>query len=299
MAEAGERERQRARRAAHLRAPLEDPDAQPRLAERHRGGEAVRAGAHDDGVGRGHGFVVAPAARARDRRAGAPRRDGRRGPRERRGRPLRDAGGARGPSWGGLRTDGAREPSYNPRQILLVPRAFVRLRPGAPVPADESDERLMLRFQAGDAPAFEVLVRRHRTPVFSFLVRLTGDRARAEDLCQEVFLKVVKASRTWEERARFRTWVYAIARNLAVDEARRAAFRRAEPLDAPGPAGAAAHPADNPPPDAAAEAALLRPKLEAALAALPPSSARCSCSASMRACASRRSRTSWGLRRTR
>ncbi|HSD22475.1 MAG TPA: RNA polymerase sigma factor [Anaeromyxobacter sp.] len=136
------------------------------------------------------------------------------------------------------------------------------------MPAEESDERLMLRFQAGDAPAFEVLVRRHRTPVFSFLVRLTGDRARAEDLCQEVFLKVVKASRTWEERARFRTWVYAIARNLAVDEARRAAFRRAEPLDAPG--GAAAHPADDPPPDAAAEAALLRPKLEAALAALPP-----------------------------
>jgi len=138
------------------------------------------------------------------------------------------------------------------------------------VPADESDERLMLRFQAGDARAFEVLVRRHRTPVFSFLVRLTADRARAEDLCQEVFLKVVKASRTWEERARFRTWVYAIARNLAVDEARRAAFRRAEPLDAPGPAGAAAHPAEDPPPDAAADAALLRPKLEAALAALPP-----------------------------
>jgi RNA polymerase sigma-70 factor, ECF subfamily len=138
------------------------------------------------------------------------------------------------------------------------------------VQADESDERLMLRFQAGDARAFEVLVRRHRTPVFSFLVRLTADRARAEDLCQEVFLKVVKASRTWEERARFRTWVYAIARNLAVDEARRAAFRRAEPLDAPGPAGAAAHPADDPPPDAAAAAALLRPKLEAALAALPP-----------------------------
>lgn len=135
--------------------------------------------------------------------------------------------------------------------------------------ADESDERLMLRFQGGDARAFEALVGRHRSPVFSFLVRLTADRARAEDLCQEVFLKVVKASRTWEERARFRTWLYAIARNLAVDEARRAAFRRAEPLDAPGLAGAAGYPADDPAPDAAAEAALLRPKLEAALAALP------------------------------
>jgi RNA polymerase sigma-70 factor (ECF subfamily) len=134
---------------------------------------------------------------------------------------------------------------------------------------DESDERLMLRFQAGDARAFEVLVRRHRTPVFSFLLRLTGDRGRAEDLCQEAFLKVVKASGAWEERARFVTWLYAIARNLAVDESRRMAFRRAEPLDAALPAGGAAAASEDPAPDRAADAALLRPRLQAALAALP------------------------------
>lgn len=122
----------------------------------------------------------------------------------------------------------------------------------------------MLRFQRGDARAFEVLVRRHRTPVFSFLLRLTGDRGRAEDLCQETFLKVVRASGEWAPRARFQTWLYAIARNQAVDEARRQAFRRAEPLEA---AGAAASP--DPAPDAGAEATLLRPKLEAALAAIP------------------------------
>jgi RNA polymerase sigma-70 factor (ECF subfamily) len=134
---------------------------------------------------------------------------------------------------------------------------------------DESDERLMLRFQGGDARAFEALVRRHRTPVFSFLLRLTGDRGRAEDLCQEAFLKVVKAAAGWEERARFSTWLYAIARNLAVDESRRMAFRRADPLDAPERRGA--EPAsDDPGPDRAADAALVRPKLEAALAALPP-----------------------------
>jgi RNA polymerase sigma-70 factor (ECF subfamily) len=137
------------------------------------------------------------------------------------------------------------------------------------VPADESDERLMVRFRGGDTRAFEVLVTRHRTPIFSFLVRLTGDRGRAEDLCQDTFLRVVKAAREWEERATFRTWVFTIARNLAADEARRAAFRRVEPLDAPGPRGAAQAPADDPPPDRAAESALLRPKLEAALAALP------------------------------
>jgi RNA polymerase sigma-70 factor (ECF subfamily) len=130
----------------------------------------------------------------------------------------------------------------------------------------ESDERLMLRFQAGDVQAFEELVRRHRTPVFSFLLRLTGDRGRAEDLCQDAFLRVVKAAERWEPRATFRTWVFAMARNLAVDEARRQAFRRAEPLDDPA---RAAEPSDAPGPDRAAEGALLRPKLEAALAALP------------------------------
>ena len=124
----------------------------------------------------------------------------------------------------------------------------------------------MLRFQAGDARAFEALVRRHRTPVFSFLLRLTGDRSRAEDLCQETFLKVVRASAEWAPRARFQTWLYAIARNQAVDEARRQAFRRAERLD-DAPAAAAA--SEDPPPDRSAEGALLRPKLEAALAALP------------------------------
>jgi RNA polymerase sigma-70 factor (ECF subfamily) len=134
------------------------------------------------------------------------------------------------------------------------------------VPVDESDEKLMRRFQGGDARAFEVLVRRHRTPLFSFLVRLTGDRGRAEDLCQEAFLKAVRASGEWEPRARVQTWLYAIARNLAVDEARRQAFRRAEPLDG-GAAAAAA--TDEPAPDRAADAALLRPKLEAALSALP------------------------------
>jgi RNA polymerase sigma-70 factor (ECF subfamily) len=130
----------------------------------------------------------------------------------------------------------------------------------------ESDERLMLRFQAGDVRAFEELVRRHRTPVFSFLLRLTGDRGRAEDLCQETFLRLVRASAGWEPRALLRTWLYQVARNQAVDEARRQAFRRAEPLDDPA---RGVEPSPDPGPDAAAEGALLRPKLEAALAALP------------------------------
>ncbi len=130
----------------------------------------------------------------------------------------------------------------------------------------------MLRYQAGDAGAFEVLLRRHRAPVFAFLHRLVGERARAEDLLQETWLKVVAAAPRWEERARFRTWLYAIARNLAVDDARRMAHRQARSLDDPAgdpPPAADALASDGPGPDRGAESALVRPKLEAALASLP------------------------------
>jgi RNA polymerase sigma-70 factor, ECF subfamily len=136
----------------------------------------------------------------------------------------------------------------------------------------ESDEKLMLRYQAGDAEAFEVLLRRHRAPVFTFLHRLVGERTRAEDLLQETWLKVVSAAPRWEERALFRTWLYSIARNLAVDEARRMSYRRSRSLDEPQgdrPPAAEVLPADGPEPDRGAESALLRPKLEAALASLP------------------------------
>jgi RNA polymerase sigma-70 factor (ECF subfamily) len=140
------------------------------------------------------------------------------------------------------------------------------------VPHEESDEQLMRRFQAGDARAFETLVRRHRSAIWNFLLRHVGDRARAEDLLQETLLRAVKASAEWEDRARVTTWLFTIARNLATDELRRAVHRRAEPLDgrgddSPAPIDGAA--ADGLQPDAAVEGALLRPRLEAALAALP------------------------------
>lgn len=140
------------------------------------------------------------------------------------------------------------------------------------MPHDESDERLMRRFQAGDARAFEDLVRRHRSALWNFLLRHVGDRARAEDLLQDTFLRAVKASVGWTDRAKVTTWLFTIARNLATDELRRSVHRRAEPLegrggDTPGAIDRVA--AEDPPPDAVAAGALLRPRLEAALAALP------------------------------
>jgi RNA polymerase sigma-70 factor (ECF subfamily) len=140
------------------------------------------------------------------------------------------------------------------------------------VAAEQSDEQLMRRYQKGDVAAFELLLRRHRRAVQVFLLRLTGDAGRAEDLAQETWLRVVSAAPRWYSRSRFTTWLFSIARNLAVDEARRAAHRAADSLDAPRLGGAPLSEAvagEGPGPERGADSALLRPKLEAALAALP------------------------------
>jgi RNA polymerase sigma-70 factor (ECF subfamily) len=142
------------------------------------------------------------------------------------------------------------------------------------VAADETDEQLMRRFQRGEARAFETLMLRHRTPVHAFLLRLTGERTRAEDLTQETFLRLVQGAASWEPRAAVRTWLFTIARNLATDLSRRQVLRATESLEAPAPGSdrpRLAEPASpGPAPDEAAEAARLRPRLEAALAALAP-----------------------------
>src|SRR5438874_13327196 len=138
---------------------------------------------------------------------------------------------------------------------------------------EKTDEELLAEFQQGDATAFEGLLRRHRRPLYTFFVRMLGDRARAEDLAQETFLRIVKGSAAWQHRARFQTWLYTIARNLCVDAARRDRFRRAESLDAQdGEEGSPlvdAVPSDGVSPERAAESALLRPLLQRALLSLP------------------------------
>src|SRR3972149_1791555 len=102
-----------------------------------------------------------------------------------------------------------------------------------PVQRDESDEGLMLRYQKGEVRAFEVLLSRHRKPVFNFILRYVGDRTHAEDLLQEVFLRIIKGADAYQRQAKFTTWLYTIARNLCVDAARRGKHRRAYSLDAP------------------------------------------------------------------
>jgi RNA polymerase sigma-70 factor (ECF subfamily) len=101
----------------------------------------------------------------------------------------------------------------------------------------DSDESLMARYQRGDLRAFEVLLARHRKPIYNFIYRYVGDRAQAEDLLQETFLRVIKGVDSYQREAKFTTWLYTIARNQCVDLSRRMKLRRAASLDAPTQAG--------------------------------------------------------------
>ena len=94
-----------------------------------------------------------------------------------------------------------------------------------------SNEELMEAYQKGDTRAFEHLLRRHRKPVYNFLYRQMGNSALAEDLLQEVFLRIIRSSARYTRKAKFTTWMYTIARNLCVDQSRRAKHRKVASLD--------------------------------------------------------------------
>jgi len=86
----------------------------------------------------------------------------------------------------------------------------------------DDDARLMLAFQAGDRRAFETLFARYTPRVLTFLTRMVRDRARAEELTQDVFVRIYNAADRYEARARFSTYVFGIAHNLALNELARA-----------------------------------------------------------------------------
>jgi len=84
----------------------------------------------------------------------------------------------------------------------------------------DSDLDLMLRVRQGDADSFGELLRRYRTPLVKYFCRLVRDQALAEDLAQEAFLRVYKARHRYRPDARFTTWLYRIATNLALNAIR-------------------------------------------------------------------------------
>ena len=103
-----------------------------------------------------------------------------------------------------------------------------------------TDEELVAAFKAGDIEALGALMERHRAPVYGYLLRLTGRREAADDLFQEVFLKLVRGPGSYDERQKFRSWLFTVARNAAMDHFRRETARRsvwAAESDLEAPAG--------------------------------------------------------------
>lgn len=89
----------------------------------------------------------------------------------------------------------------------------------------------MEMYAAGQARAFEVLLARHERGVYNFILRSVHNTARAEDLTQDVFLRVIKSAQRYQRSARFTTWLYTIARNICIDQSRRRGTRREVSLD--------------------------------------------------------------------
>jgi len=81
-----------------------------------------------------------------------------------------------------------------------------------------SSEDLMPRIAEGDEYAFEGLVRRHQASVLNLIYRYVGDRTKARDLAQEVFIRVWRAANRYEPKAKFTTWIYSISANLCLNE---------------------------------------------------------------------------------
>src|SRR5882762_5840944 len=97
-----------------------------------------------------------------------------------------------------------------------------------------TDVQLMLDVKAGDEQSFELLLQKYRTPLVNFLCRMVRDSATAEDLAQEVFLRVYRARKQYSPSAKFTTWMFRIATNLALNSVRDNRYRRMQvSLDVP------------------------------------------------------------------
>ena len=121
----------------------------------------------------------------------------------------------------------------------IVPQLQAETATPFPGSAEElSDAQVMLRVKVGDEAAFAFLVQKYRRPMINFMYRMSHNAAVAEDLAQEVFLRVYRSRSGYEASAKFTTWLYRIATNLAVNHARDTRHERPDVtlrLDEPDP----------------------------------------------------------------
>lgn len=120
-------------------------------------------------------------------------------------------------------------------------------------PMSESD--LVRALALGRPEAFEEIVERYEKPLINFIVKYVDDRAAAEDVFQETFVRVVRSIGDYEPRAGLATWIFTIARNLSLDHLRSRKRRREAPIDG---TNVIAMPAAAPAPDAREEAERVR-----------------------------------------
>jgi len=102
--------------------------------------------------------------------------------------------------------------------------------------AGMDDAAIMLALRSGDMAAFDLLLQKYRKPIIHFMYRMVHNEAVAEELAQEVFLRVYRSRETYRAEARFSTWLYRIATNLGVNHARDTRHERSTPtvyLDEP------------------------------------------------------------------
>jgi RNA polymerase sigma-70 factor (ECF subfamily) len=129
----------------------------------------------------------------------------------------------------------------------------------------DPDIELMLRFQKGDERAFEELVKKHSRGLLNLVYRYLGDASRAEDVSQDIFVKVYRARMKYEPKARFSTWLYRIAVNHCLNEIR---SRKSQPALA-APVNDLLEEPSGENPDSRISRAELQAAVKAAIDALP------------------------------
>jgi RNA polymerase sigma-70 factor (ECF subfamily) len=116
------------------------------------------------------------------------------------------------------------------RGLLAMAGAAVRNQEDTTVSGATTDADVMLRVKAGDESAFQYLVEKYRRPMVNYMYRTAHNAAAAEDLAQEVFLRVYRSRESYQATAKFTTWLYRIATNLAVNHARDTRHERPEQM---------------------------------------------------------------------
>jgi len=106
------------------------------------------------------------------------------------------------------------------------PGERIAAQPGSAALDPNSDAAIMLRVAAGDEAGFNYLVQKYHRPMISFLYRMVRSQAVAEELAQEVFLRVYRSRESYRAEAKFTTWLYRIATNLGVNHARDTKYER-------------------------------------------------------------------------